>query len=90
MKTTLAGTTRRSKHGAACQRLAASSAGAILAVTRATLPSVVQVRAQDVSPEHLADLVVRGLRQHEAILEQGALISIDEVRLRSRILPFVE
>jgi predicted nuclease of predicted toxin-antitoxin system len=48
------------------------------------------VRTQDVSPQHLIDLVIRGLRQHEAILEQGALITIDEMRLRSRILPLVE
>ena len=64
--------------------------GAILAVTQATAPSVIQVRAQDVSPEHLVDLVVRGLRQHESVLEQGALITIDEARLRSRILPLIE
>lgn len=64
--------------------------GAILAVTKAKAPSVIQVRAQDVSPEHLTDLVVRGLRQHEEMLEQGALISIDEARLRSRVLPLVE
>jgi predicted nuclease of predicted toxin-antitoxin system len=64
--------------------------GAILAMTRATAPSVIQARAQDVSPEHLSELVVRGLRQHEAILEEGALITIDEARLRSRILPLLE
>ena len=63
--------------------------GAILAVTRAAAPSVAEVRAQDVSPEHLIGIVVSGLRQHETILEQGALISIDETRLRSRILPLV-
>lgn len=51
---------------------------------------VIQVRGQDVSPEHLVDLVVSGLRQHEEMLEQGALISIDEARLRSRILPLIE
>lgn len=64
--------------------------GAILAVTGATAPSVLQVRAQDVSPEHLAGLVVRGIRQHDAMLKQGALITIDEARLRSRILPLRE
>ena len=64
--------------------------GAILAVTKAKAPSVIQVRGRDVSPEHLAELVVRGLRQHEPMLRQGALVSIDEARLRSRILPFVE
>ena len=64
--------------------------GAILANTRATAPSVIQVRAQDVSPEHLSELVARALRQHEEALQQGALISIDEARLRSRILPLLE
>lgn len=63
--------------------------GAILAVTQAAAPSVIQMRAQDVSPEHLADLIVRALRQHEVILQQGALITVDEARLRSRILPLV-
>jgi hypothetical protein len=29
-------------------------------------------------------------RQHESVLEQGALITIDEARLRSRILPLIE
>jgi predicted nuclease of predicted toxin-antitoxin system len=64
--------------------------GAILAFTRAAAPSVIQVRTQDLSPHHLIDLVVRGLRQHEAALERGALISIDEQRLRARVLPLVD
>jgi predicted nuclease of predicted toxin-antitoxin system len=63
--------------------------GAILAVTRAATPSVIQVRAQDLSPGHLTELVVQALRQHEVILRQGALITVDEARLRSRILPLV-
>jgi predicted nuclease of predicted toxin-antitoxin system len=61
--------------------------GAILALTRAAGPSVIQVRTQDLSPGRLVDLVVRGLRQHQSALERGALISIDEQRLRSRVLP---
>jgi predicted nuclease of predicted toxin-antitoxin system len=64
--------------------------GAILAITRAASPSVIQVRTQDLSPAHLIDLVVRGLQQHEAALERGALISVDEQRLRSRVLPLVD
>lgn len=39
--------------------------GAILAVSRATAPSVVQVRTQDVTPKHLTEFLVRALRQHE-------------------------
>lgn len=61
--------------------------GAILAASGAGTPSVVQVRTQDVSPDTLRSLVASALRQHEALLKQGALVSIDEQRLRARILP---
>jgi predicted nuclease of predicted toxin-antitoxin system len=64
--------------------------GAILALTRAAAPSVIQVRTHDLSPMRLIDLVVRGLRQHDVALERGALITIDEQRLRSRVLPLVD
>jgi predicted nuclease of predicted toxin-antitoxin system len=61
--------------------------GAILAMTRAAAPSVIQVRTQDLSPVRLIDIVVRGLQQNEAALARGALITIDEQRLRARVLP---
>ena len=61
--------------------------GAILAATSGNAPSVIQVRSQDVAPEHLTDVVDRGLRQHQLLIEQGALISIDDARSRVRILP---
>ena len=61
--------------------------GTILAVTHAEGPSVIQVRAQDVLPEHLESIVVDALRQHEALLEAGALIVVDESTYRARILP---
>jgi predicted nuclease of predicted toxin-antitoxin system len=61
--------------------------GALLALTRLTGPSVVQVRTQDVSPEHLASLVVAALRQHAEALDRGALVTIDEARARVRVLP---
>ena len=64
--------------------------GAILAATRAAGPSVIQVRTQDVTPDHLGDIVVAALREHQEILERGALITIDESRLRARILPLVQ
>ena len=63
--------------------------GAILAATGAQAPSVVQVRTQDVSPERLIDLVVRALEQYRPHLEQAALITVDEARLRARILSLV-
>jgi len=64
--------------------------GAILATTRAAGPSVIQVRTQDVTPDHLGDIVVAALREHQEILERGALITIDESRMRARILPLVQ
>ena len=64
--------------------------GSILAATRAAGPSVIQARTQDVTPDHLGDIVVAALREHKEILERGALITIDESRLRARILPLIQ
>lgn len=61
--------------------------GAILAATGVDFPSVLQVRAQDVSPSHLGPLVLSVLGQFEDTLKSGALISIDEAGSRARILP---
>jgi len=61
--------------------------GAILAATQAEAPSVIQVRAQDIMPEHLAGVVAIALRQHAAHLERGALIVLDESSARVRVLP---
>lgn len=61
--------------------------GTILALTHKTGPSVLQVRAQDVLPDHLADLVTAALRQHESDLVHGALLVVDEAKRRVRILP---
>ncbi len=61
--------------------------GTILAVTRAEGPSVLQVRAQNVLPEHLGEVVMAALRQFAQQLETGALITVDEGTSRARILP---
>ena len=61
--------------------------GAILAVTRAEGPSALQVRAQNVLPEHLGEVVIAALRQFAQQLEAGALITVDEGTSRARILP---
>jgi predicted nuclease of predicted toxin-antitoxin system len=60
---------------------------ALLAATEATGPSVIQVRTQDVLPDAIGGDVVRVLRTHVAALEQGAVISLDKVRSRVRVLP---
>jgi predicted nuclease of predicted toxin-antitoxin system len=61
--------------------------GTLLALTSASSPSVFQVRTQDVSPKHLAPIVVPALRQFASQLDSGAIVTVDESRLRARILP---
>jgi len=61
--------------------------GDILAVTHAVFPSILQIRTQNVSPDHISDILINALKRFENQLERGALISIDEARSRVRILP---
>lgn len=61
--------------------------GAILAASAASGPSVIQVRATDLTPARLGSLVQRALVHYRELLEAGALITIEEARLRVRILP---
>lgn len=61
--------------------------GAILASTRSNAPSVIQVRAQDVMSNVFETMVVYALRQFQNQLENGALVIIDESRVRARVLP---
>jgi predicted nuclease of predicted toxin-antitoxin system len=60
---------------------------AILAATGGDKPSVVQLRTGDVSPGAIGATVVQALRQMETALDQGALLTIDPVRSRLRLLP---
>ena len=62
--------------------------GAILAATRGEKPSVVQIRAEDVSPDVIGKQVVAALRQMAGELHSGALLTIDSGRTRLRLLPF--
>ncbi len=61
--------------------------GTMLALTHASGPSVIQVRGQNVLPDHMAPIVVAAIKQYEADLTSGALVVIDEVKSRVRILP---
>jgi predicted nuclease of predicted toxin-antitoxin system len=60
---------------------------AILAATQGEKPSVVQLRADDVSPAVIGPRVLVALRQMEAELHEGALVTIDPNRTRLRLLP---
>jgi predicted nuclease of predicted toxin-antitoxin system len=61
--------------------------GTTLALTHAAGPSVIQVRGQNMLPEHMGPLVVAALRQHEAALAAGALVIVEERKSRVRVLP---
>ena len=61
--------------------------GTTLALTHETGPSVLQARGPDVLPDHLGTAIVAAIRQHEADLESGALVVVDQSRSRVRILP---
>ncbi len=61
--------------------------GAMLALTQAESPSVLQVRAQDILPKSIGSIVITILQKYETELEQGALIVFDKAKERVRILP---
>jgi predicted nuclease of predicted toxin-antitoxin system len=61
--------------------------GIALAITNTETPSVVQIRSEDLRPASIAMQVVLALRQMQAELEEGALLTIDPKRTRLRLLP---
>lgn len=63
--------------------------GDILAATGGDGPSVVQLRAADVSPEAIGAHVVTALQQMAEHLDAGALLTVDPARARLRLLPLV-
>ena len=50
-------------------------------------PSVIQLRAADLRPEALGDLLLAAITQVADELEDGALVTIDPGRTRVRVLP---
>jgi predicted nuclease of predicted toxin-antitoxin system len=61
--------------------------GAVLALTHDTGPSVVQIRGLNVLPNHMGNILIAALRQHEADLATGAIAVVEESKCRVRILP---
>jgi predicted nuclease of predicted toxin-antitoxin system len=61
--------------------------GAILAATGGNAPSVVQIRAGDLSPSAIGLQVVAALNQSSDALANGALITVDPKRTRLTLLP---
>lgn len=60
---------------------------AILAGTDGEDPSVVQIRAEDISPDAICRQVISALRQISVELDEGALLTLDPNRTRLRVLP---
>jgi predicted nuclease of predicted toxin-antitoxin system len=61
--------------------------GAILAASGIKAPSVVQIRADNLEVKAMARLLVVALKQSEQTLAQGALLILDTLRSRVRVLP---
>ena len=62
---------------------------AILVSTRASKPSVIQIRAEDTRPEKHIERVADVLLKNSGIIDQGTLVTIDSNKTRLHILPFI-
>ncbi len=62
--------------------------GMLLAATKSKSPSVIQMRFQDATPRAVGAEVVHVLRSRRSAIQAGALVTIDKLRDRVRILPF--
>jgi predicted nuclease of predicted toxin-antitoxin system len=60
---------------------------AILAATQGTKPSVVQIRAENLSPAAIGDPLIAALQQMTPELAAGALLTVDPGRTRLNLLP---
>lgn len=60
---------------------------AILAFSKNTKPSVVQIRAEDLNPDKIGIHVVAAINQTRSELTTGAIVSVDPVHARLRLLP---
>jgi len=61
--------------------------GTALALTKAEKPSVIQVRSQNVTVNHLSEIVLSTILKYNDLLDQGALFVLDKEKARIRILP---
>jgi len=61
--------------------------GALLYLTDALAPSVVQIRAEHIVPRVMGAAVLEALATTEPLLNAGALVTIDPRRHRVRALP---
>ena len=62
----------------------------LLFQSQAALPSVIQLRLDDVRPQSIGEDVRVILDQHKDDLQRGALISVKGHKMRLRMLPLKE
>jgi predicted nuclease of predicted toxin-antitoxin system len=61
--------------------------GILLAAHRLNGPSVIQLRSQEVLPSAIGEAVLRAIRAAKPHIEKGAIVTVDPVRQRIRLLP---
>ncbi len=61
--------------------------GALLFATKATAPSVIQLRIEDIRPETVGEHVLVALSKAKSEIHRGALVTIDPRKNRIRLLP---
>jgi predicted nuclease of predicted toxin-antitoxin system len=59
----------------------------LIAKSGKTFPSILSLRLGNVSHQHVTDILMRLLPAIEKDLEEGAVVSVDEVGMRIRMLP---
>jgi predicted nuclease of predicted toxin-antitoxin system len=59
----------------------------LLFAGRASLPSVIQLRLDDIRPRYIGEHVVQVLKQQDAELRRGAMITVRAGKSRVRLLP---
>jgi predicted nuclease of predicted toxin-antitoxin system len=62
---------------------------AILAATRGSRPSVLQLRSDTLAPEQIGPSVLAAIQQMRRELQDGAVLSLDTARARLRTLPLI-
>jgi predicted nuclease of predicted toxin-antitoxin system len=61
--------------------------GELVALSKSHLPSVIIFRLENMSAENVNRYLLRIIDEHAADLEQGAILSVSEERIRVRRLP---
>ena len=60
---------------------------AILALTNADSPSVILIRAKNILPVSFSEILITSIRENHTVINNGAILVIDEDKMRIRILP---